>query len=255
MASFFFFAALALLARCAFAECPVYLPDDNDIVYMDTEQRGGGGGWNFSKNVPGYRGSGYLEYKPLSSFGGIEPKPYNYMDPRIKTYFFTVTKPGIYRIMLRSAAPHWTEHNDLWMSLPESGAQRTKDGVNYEVIASPVPEQLMVSDYVNPVNWFKVYQNAGDNTWNNGGFNVDFDGHVVSTLPLDAEQEKWYSIRIAGRSTQFKVDRITVFRCEDEQCAYHLDRYSMASTYDGPQSECGGLATAEPEADLDETLA
>eukprot|EP00171_Calliarthron_tuberculosum_P008809 IDg8809t1 len=229
------------VAGAAAQECPVLLSNDDHMVFIDTELRGAGGGWEYRMEPAGFHGSGLLSYKPDSSFGGTEWKPSNFQDERIKTYHFTVNEPGVYRVMLRSSAPHSTEHNDVWMSLPESGSQMTKDGLNMLPIADPLSADQMWAYKVPDNVWFKVYQNQGGDTWNVGGYTLDFDPHTVLTLPLQAD-ETWYSVRIAGRSTQFDVDRIIIFKCEDTECAYSGLRYGVAKAYEGPQSECGNAA-------------
>lgn len=109
-----FVSAAALCVAAWAQDCPVFLADGNNMVFMDAEQRGAGGGWEYVTPWDA-RGSGALEYKPWSNWGGTEWKPQNFWDPRIKTYTFQPHESGVYRIMLRSKAPHWTEHNDLWM--------------------------------------------------------------------------------------------------------------------------------------------
>jgi len=218
------------------------MANENNMVHMDTEQRGGGGGWEYVEWPAGMLGSGGISYKPWSSFGGTEWKPQNFWDERIKTYFFTVNEPGIYRVMLRSAAPHTTEHNDCWVSLPESGAQMTKNGFDTLEISPAIPAWEMEWAKVPDHTWFKVYQNQGGNQWNTGGYTKDFDGHTILTKWLKNDGT-WYSVRIAGRSTQFAIDRIIVFKCETTECAYPGLRYNLAKSYTGPQSACGGFET------------
>lgn len=244
----FTFILATALAVAAAQECPVFLANGDGMVFIDAEQRGSGGGWEYRTEPAEFQGSGVLSYKPDSSFGGTEWKPSNFMDERIKAYHFTVNEPGVYRVMLRSSAPHPTEHNDLWMSLPESGSQMTKDGFNMLPIADPVPGDQMWAENVPDNVWFKVYQNQGGDSWNVGGYTLDFDPHTILTMPLLADNT-WYSVRIAGRSTQFDVDRIIIFKCEDTECAYSGLRYGVAKAYIGPQSECG---STKPEVESTE---
>lgn len=232
---------LLLLLTCVGThaqDCPVYVADSRDIIAMDAEQRGGGGGWEYANALPGYGGSGYLVYKPDSSFGGAERKPANMGEERIKSYFFKVRTPGTYRVALTSAAPHGTEHNDVWMALPESGAYKRRHGA-----ATALSEPLAGGDWAAwtpPEAWFKVYQNAGGLKWHSGGKTVDFEGHDVVTRELRADGT-WYSVRMCGRSTQFNVDRIVVFRCEGAECDNGSRRFNEATMWFGPmQSACEG---------------
>jgi len=228
---------LSLLGVAFAQECDVYVADSSDIIVMDAEQRGPGGGWEFRSELGGYGGSGYLVYKPHSNFGGTEPKPQNMADERIKSYFFKVNTPGIYRVVMRSAAPHGTEHNDLWMSLPESGALKRRFDRNSD-LTSPIDPNTNWLQHVDSSNWFKVYQNRGGLVWNDGGRTVDHMGHVVLTKPLRADGT-WYSVRVGGRSTQFNLDRIALYRCEDEQCNDGSERFQAATEFFGPfQSQC-----------------
>lgn len=226
-----------LLTLEAFAqECHVYVPNMDDIIVMDTEQRGPGGGWEFQNSLAGYQGSGYLVYKPDSSFGGAEAAPTNMNDARIKTYSFKVNRPGMYRVVMKSAAPHGTEHNDIFMSLPESGALKRQNGVLYN-LAWPLNQNMDWGAWVDPKNWFKVYQNEGHLKWNWGGKNEDFNGHDIVTRHLEAG--RIYTLRMCGRSTQFNVDRFALYHCEDDQCNNGSYRYKMATEWSGQeQSTC-----------------
>lgn len=132
-------------------------------------------------------------------------------------------------------------------SLPESGAYMTKDGWSTHQIAAPIDPAWTSWEHVSDHVWFKVYQNQGLNQWNTGGYTKDFDGHTILTGWLNAGN--WYSVRIAGRSTKFTVDRIIAFRCENTECAYSGLRYGIAKGYTGPQSQCGGQPAWVPPAE------
>lgn len=232
----FFALCLLFAAGTVASDCPIYVPDENDIIVMDTEQRGPGGGWEFQKFLSGYQGSGYLAYKPDSHFGGAEKPPMNMSDRRIKTYYFTVNRPGLYRVVMKSAAPHWTEHNDIFMSLPESGALKRKRGILFN-LSWPLDQSIILGEYVDPRNWFKVYQNEGDHKWHWGGKNEDHNGHDILTRHL--EPGKIYSLRMCGRSTRFNVDRFALYHCEDHECNNGSKRFDMATYMSGEkQSAC-----------------
>ncbi|CAN8073081.1 unnamed protein product [Agarophyton chilense] len=231
---FFFLASVPVNGQ---KECNVYIPNADNIIVMDVEQRGPGGGWEFQSSLQGYGGSGYLSYKPWSSFGGTEPKPYSIHDERIKTYFFTVNVTGTYRVVMRSAAPHPTEHNDLWMSLPESGAVKRRFGETSN-LGSPAWTNDAGEVQLGTEHWFKVFQNSGGWRWNWGGKTVDHNGHDVISRVLRADGS-WYSVRIAGRSTQFAVDRIALYLCEGAECDNGSQRFNMATIWHGAdQSVC-----------------
>lgn len=234
-----FFCIFGLIATAAIAQeeapvCNVYSPNENDVIIMDMEQRGPGGGWEWMNNLPGYGGSGYLTYKPNSNFGGAEPKPQNLEEPRIKTFFFKVKTPGSYRVLIRSAAPDFTEHNDIFMSLPESGAVQRRFNMESDLTYPTDPN----GENFSPNNWFKVYQNKGNLEWHVGGVHVDFEGHVIITRPL--VPGPWYSVRICGRSTKFNLDRITLYPCEGEECNDGSPKFNYAAYNENlSQSYCG----------------
>lgn len=237
MRAFLILATLFLAA--AANDCPVYIPNDNDILVMDAEQRGPGGGWEFKGDLPGYEGSGYLSYKPYSNIEWAEAKPQNMNDERIKTYWFKVKTPGHYRVLIKSAAPHVTEHNDIFMSLPESGAIMRRSGETKD-LSWPVDPNTDWGAWVDPSHWFKVYQNRGGNVWHHGGVTVDHEGYSIVTRYLPADGT-WYSVRMCGRSTQFNVDRIYLYPCDldGSDCYSHSGLFWEATKNSGPgQSQC-----------------
>ena len=128
----------------------------------------------------------------------------------------------------------------------------TKDGWTNLEIAGPIDPSWTSWETVPDYIWFKVYQNQGLNEWNTGGYTKDFDGHTILTGWLNADH--WYSVRIAGRSTKFTVDRIIAFRCENTECAYSGLRYGIAAAYAGPQSQCGGQPTSEQHSEEHEEV-
>lgn len=232
-----FLVLFVLLAAGALAQkCNIYLPDWRDTIVMDTEQRGPGGGWEFDNRLQGYQGSGYLVYKPNSDFGGAEKKPKNMNDERIKTYSFKVNTPGRYRVVIRSAAPHNTEHNDVFMALPESGAYKRKHGA-WSDLTWPLDVNTDWGAWVDEANWFKVYQNSGGLKWHYGGKTVDFNGHDIITRELTPGVT--YTVRMCGRSTKFNVDRIALYHCVEEKCNDNSARFHQAtSEWGDEQSMC-----------------
>lgn len=230
----------ALLFSYAIADCPVYIPNEHDIIIMDAEQRGPGGGWEFGEALPGWDGSGYLAYKPDSSIGWAEQPPTSMADERIKTYRFKVNTAGTYRMVLKSSAPHPTEHNDVFMAFPESGALMRRHGETKD-LTWPMDKNADWDTSIDSSNFFKVYQNQGNREWNYGGKTVDFNGHDIITRELQADGT-WYSLRLCGRSTQYFVDRIYLFRCEiDEgECDFGSEKYWKAISTKGEQSMCEG---------------
>ena len=84
----------------------VYQPDAGNNFVMEAEDPPLTGQWFLRTGVRGYRGSGYIEWKPSSSFPGADPP-----GGGILSYVMNIRSPGRYSVKIRSAAPHFTEHN------------------------------------------------------------------------------------------------------------------------------------------------
>eukprot|EP00168_Porphyra_purpurea_P016118 TRINITY_DN512_c1_g1_i2.p2 TRINITY_DN512_c1_g1~~TRINITY_DN512_c1_g1_i2.p2 ORF type:complete len:116 (-),score=34.06 TRINITY_DN512_c1_g1_i2:289-636(-) len=102
---------------------------------MPAAAAGGGGGWVVT-TVSGLRA---LVYKPAKASHSVDGAGSGF-----KAFRFRVAAAGTYRIAFRLAAPHPTEHNDLWARLG-GGAQMVK---------GRTPRPLSAG-------WVKVYQKPG----------------------------------------------------------------------------------------------
>ncbi len=157
------------------------------LVVMETETLPVVGDWSYQTAIPGFSGTSYIEWKTGDPFGGAIP-----FGRDILTYEIGISTPGRYRIQLRASSESTSEHNDVWMRLPDNGALREKIGV--------------FTDLGN--SWFKVYQNSGSNIWSWNTWTVDGNPHNIYT---DFPAAGVYRIELSGRSTKYKVDRIILY--------------------------------------------
>ncbi len=157
------------------------------LVVMETETLPVVGDWSYQTAIPDFSGTSYIEWKTGDPFGGAIP-----FGRDILTYEIGISTPGRYRIQLRASSESTSEHNDVWMRLPDNGALREKIGV--------------FTDLGN--SWFKVYQNSGSNIWSWNTWTVDGNPHNIYT---DFPAAGVYRIELSGRSTKYKVDRIILY--------------------------------------------
>ncbi len=168
--------------------CEVF-EESGGLITMETESAPVAGEWSLHNEVDGALGQGYYEWKHGDSNMRIDGKGQG-----ILRYAFKINTPGTYRLILRSAAPHTTEHNDVWARFTDNDVVARK---------SDTEERNLGQN-----NWFKVYQNKGKDQWNWAANTVDHNAHRIYAL-IDAPGT--YHIELSGRSTLFKVDRIVLF--------------------------------------------
>ena len=207
---------------------------------METESTPLSDQWSLQSGVSGALGNGYYEWKHGNQNQGID-KP----GKGILTYTFQIQTPGTYRLILRSAAPHKTEHNDVWAQFTRNetvGRKSNGDEVD-----------LGQSD------WFKVYQNKGNDSWNWAASTVDHNAHNIFAL---IETPGEYELQLSGRSTLFKVDRIVLFHesvsqgaatsLENQESPCHEGEPPALRTPDTPPNTTPGLQYAYFEGEWDE---
>jgi len=225
MPSFFrtlLFSTLFLLCPSpAFSQqtCDIYAEQAGLLVF-ETESAVSTDDWSFHNEVEGALGSGYLEWKHGNDSGGIDKA-----GDGILTYSFQIQTPGTYRLILRSAAPHNTEHNDVWARFPQNEVYGRKSNGSSEVD-------------LGQNEWFKVYQNKGNDSWNWAASTVDHNAHNIFA---EISSPGTYSLQLSGRSTKFKVDRIVLF--------HDLVQQNTATSNDNAQSPCddgGGSSNLLP---------
>jgi len=117
-------------------------------------------------------------------------------------YRFKVDKVSRYHFTLGTRAPHWTEHNDVWVKFPWNGFRLWKNSRtkwNYNK------------------GWIKGYQNSGGNKYSTELYTVDFDGHQFETPILYPSRS--YSICLSGRSSRYVICKIHFVACRRRGCA------------------------------------
>ena len=169
--------------------CEIFA-EQNGLLTLETESAPLSDDWSLQNEVEGAQGAGYYEWKHGNSSGGIDSP-----GGGILTYTFNVNNTGTYRFILRSAAPHSTEHNDVWARFPNNEVAGIKSNGSSEVD-------------LGQNSWFKVYQNKGNNSWNWAANTVDHNAHQIFAI---IDTPGLYTLQLSGRSTQFKIDRIVLF--------------------------------------------
>lgn len=162
--------------------------EQNGLVVMEVEAMPVTSDWSLRTAVGGYTGRGYYEWRHGNTATSTVAAGTGTI-----TYTVKINNPGRYRLQIRSAAPHRTEHNDVWVRFPEGNALGIK-GTSTLTLAG---------------NWFKVYQNTGNNSWTWDSKTKDHDPHDIF---VDFKTAGTYRVQLSGRSTQFKVDRLVLYR-------------------------------------------
>lgn len=131
--------------------------------------------------------------------GGVEYKPYGHgTDTKIPpndvlTFKFTVDEPGTYYLTLFTNSAGHTEHNDVFVEL-SAGLQAKKQGHQFS-----------------PGSWAKAYQNVAG--YSKYVYTKDHDPHHFETGWLEAN--KIHTVKLGGRSTKFRVDKIVMVKCQN----------------------------------------
>ena len=169
--------------------CDIFA-EQNGLLIMEVESALPSDEWALQTRVEGSTGTGYYEWKPGDPSQRTESP-----GGGILTYTFDVANTGTYRFILRSAAPHSTEHNDVWARFTNNEVVGIKSNGNSEID-------------LGQNSWFKVYQNKGGDSWNWAANTVDHNAHQIFAL---IETPGIYTLQLSGRSTQFKIDRVVLF--------------------------------------------
>lgn len=115
------------------------------------------------------------------------------------------TMPGTYYLTAISAAPHGTEHNDMWIHF-NGGLDLFDAGTN----------QQMNGPWATPQRTYKAYQNIGGNRIADIISTVNHNPHIFVTQPVTTGTA--YRLCIDGRSSQFKVFELVMLRCSGNSC-------------------------------------
>ena len=164
--------------------------------------------WSFLTELEGAAGTGYYEWRHADSSGSIDSP-----NKGVLSYPMLINKTGVYRFLFRSSAPHPTEHNDVWVRFRDNRVEaRTQAG---DVID------------LGQNKWFKVYQGKGQNEWNWAAHTEEGPHQVYAIIETPGE----YTLQLSGRSTLFKMDRMSFFLFESVT-------WGTATNLNTPQSEC-----------------
>jgi len=177
--------AVLLLLACS-AQAAGVFQEANGLVVVEVESAPVAGSWSSQSGLAGFTGTSYYEWKTGNTATTVDAAGQG-----ILSYRFKINQTGRYRFQLRSAAPHSTEHNDVWLRVP-SGAVKIKGTTVTSLGAA----------------WFKVYQNAGANAWSWNAWTTDHDAHSIHA---DFNTPGEYTLELSGRSTQFKIDRFVLY--------------------------------------------
>lgn len=142
-------------------------------------------------------------YKPWDNYGGVTGPQTSILE-----YYVTVPVKSVYSFVLDMTTMHWTEHNDVWVSI-NAGFSLRKAGA-----WGPRGRQF-----------FKAYHN--ENGRAKKAFSVDFNAHAFSTQ-TELLPGKKYKVSIGARSTKTGINGIIMFPCEGAQCVHtssHWNHY------------------------------
>jgi len=162
-----------------------------------------------------------LMFKPNGG-GGVDPP-----GSGLLAYTFRADVAGKYNIVLRSNAPHVTEHNDVWVRVGEGASMFQGDPTNLAV--EPLTDE-----------WVKLYQNTGGNRWHVGGVTKDHDGHKVLTRWLAVGEE--LTVTLSGRSSRYAIADVMAVVCDPTKssCGRGWAPYDVvvAESFSSPCTRC-----------------
>ena len=188
--------------------CDGFFQEENGLVIMEVETADLAGDWSLQTGIAGYTGNGYYEWKHGDNSMTIESPGLG-----ILTYPIQINQTGTYQFLYRTAAPHSTEHNDAFI--------RFRD--------NPVEARTVAGDVINLGQdaWFKVYQGAGGDNWNYAAHTEDGPHQVYAIINTPGI----YRLEVSGRSTLFKMDRMSLY-------LFGTVTYGMATDVSKPESQC-----------------
>lgn len=112
---------------------------------------------------------------------------------------FKAPKTSRYAVVLDTTTRAGSEHNDVWMNIPDVGFRLQKNG----------------SKPISRANWTKGYQNSKSRKALISS--VDFNPHSISTGGVLSKDEN-YVFEISGRSSRVIVHRVIMFPCAENEC-------------------------------------
>ena len=197
--------ALSASARIG---CDGVFVEENGLAIMEVESAPVAGSWSLRTDLADYTGTGYYEWKHGDNSMTIESA-----GKGILTYPIRITKTGTYRFLYRTAAPHSTEHNDAFIRFRDNPVEARTSGGDVINLGQDV--------------WFKVYQGKGQDSWNFAAHTEDGPHQVYAIINTPGD----YRLEVSGRSTLFKMDRLSLYHFETVS-------YGTATNVSTPESEC-----------------
>lgn len=153
-------------------------------------------------------GATFLVYKKDGKSRGTDRPPLSeVLNPQVLAFPFTVDIAGYYRVLLRSAAEHPTEHNDAWVRLPDP--HRKRYGFIRRRWSNDKSWRALVVERSR--GYVKAYQNVGKNEPTFHTFTADHKPSVMVTRWL--VPGRTYVMEVAGRSSRWALDRVVLFKC------------------------------------------
>ncbi len=175
---------------------------------MEIESAPLAGDWSLQTELGDYTGSGYYEWKHGNAANIIDGA-----GGGILSYPIQITKTGVYRFLYRTAAPHSTEHNDAWIRFPDNPVEARTDAGDVRNLGQNT--------------WFKVYQGKGQDSWNYAAHTEDGPHQVYAIINSPGV----YRLEVSGRSTLFKMDRLSLYHFETVS-------YGQATNISTSESTC-----------------
>lgn len=157
---------------------PTTFVEQAGLVVIEAESAALGGAWRIATENAGFTGAGYVV-----------------ADEAVGTlsYPVRVSTPGRYLVLLRSAAPHDTEHNDTWVRL---------DGPAITWTADDAPACSQHDD-----GWYKTFVNESYHIWSWNNKNCD---HTERRLYAHIAEPSDYVLRLRARSPGHLIDRVVL---------------------------------------------
>lgn len=190
------------------AACQGEFVEQNGLVIIEVESATATDDWTLRTDLAGSTGTGYYEWRHGDPDEGVIGPGQGVM-----TYSIKITKTGMYRFLYRTAAPHSTEHNDAWIRFRDNNTEARTDGGDVIDLGQD--------------NWIKVYQGKGQDSWNWAAHTEEGPHQVYPTFSTPGT----YRLEISGRSTQFKMDRMSIFHFADVN-------WGTATNLNTGESEC-----------------
>ncbi len=174
--------------------------ESDGLLVLEAEDIGLGDGWAVKTAVPGFTGKGYLEW--------VAEDTREHHQGTI-SYPITISESGIYQINVRchQGGAIWDAANDMFIQIETAGVV---DG--YPDISKP--EKAYVGsefDYKLDKEQRMAARMGLTNTWRWWIWGEE----VRSAFRVSLDKGN-HSLKISGRSKGFIIDRIALFRVEDD---------------------------------------